>query len=91
MPERRIEKSRHSHQYGTNSIDAVACLAALSWAGAAMALSWWRTGVPLITSLERALMGAIGVYAAVFISLYVTIWMANKTAYRKKKEKAEKK
>ena len=69
----------------------MACLASLSWAGAAMVLSWWRTGVPLITSLERALMGAIGIYAVVFISLYVMIGMANRTAYRKRAKKAEKK
>ena len=91
MPERKIEKSGHSHHDGANSIDAVACLAALSWAGAAIVLSWWRTGVSLMTSLQRAFMGAIAVYAVVFVGLYMMIWMANKTAHGRRTRRAEKK
>jgi hypothetical protein len=91
MANQNTERFRHLHRYGTNPIDALACLAALMWAGVAIIISWWRADVPLLASLQRALVGAIGVYAAVFISLYVMIWMANKTAHGRKIRKAENK
>lgn len=91
MSKRGTEEINNSYEKGTNPIDAVACLAAVSWFGAAIVLSWWRTSVPLIISLERAFIGAIGVYVTVFVGLYVMIWMANRTAHRKRVKKTQEK
>jgi hypothetical protein len=80
MPERD-----RSHQFQTHLIDIVALVAALTWFGAAVLLSWWRSDAPLLTSLVRALMGAIIVYVITFIVFYVMVWMARRAGSGRKK------
>ncbi len=90
MAERNYPDQKHSNQHGRkNPIDAAACVAALSWLGVAVVIAWWRSDAPLLTSLVRALMGAIGVYVIVFFSIFFMIRVASRGAVKKKETRTQ--
>ena len=90
MPLRKESEADPSGQKRRkNPIDAVACVAALAWFGAALVLSWWRLDMPLLTSLAKALIGAIGVYVIVFFSIYFMVRVAGRRSLVRKEAKTE--
>lgn len=90
MAERKHSELTYSNQYGKNNpIDAAACVAALSWFGVALVISWWRSDASLTASLVRAFMGAIGVYIIVFFSIYFMIRVASRRIVKRKETEAQ--
>ena len=89
MPIPRDPEIRSDQDRRKNPIDAVACVAALTWFGASLVISWWRLEMPLLTSLAKALIGAIGVYIIVFFSIYFMIRVAGRRSLLKKGAKTE--
>ncbi len=61
----------------TDSIDAIALTAALSWVGVILVAAWLGSDTPLLTLIKRALWGAICIYSVVFVGLYVAVRQAN--------------
>ena len=74
---------RYPYQARTRSIDAIALAAALVWVGATV-LFGLHVGISLTKALERAIVGAILVYALVFVGLHVLLRVADNQRVRRK-------